>query len=109
MHPTPTALERRAATRLATVDMDHPDARTALADCRTALALARGCTVDDIDPSTGHDLSERAHHAIRDQWAGILTRSPLSDYLQNAYRRAAAIWRTKRPDLAVDWPELPAA
>lgn len=51
---------RRAATRMLVADLDAPDARTTLADLRTALCLAGGASPDEIDPTTGHWLGRPA-------------------------------------------------
>lgn len=66
---TPT---RRAAVRLLSIPADVPDRRTALVDARTALCLARGVDVEDIDLASGHDLSFPAYERARQSWLTLV-------------------------------------
>ncbi|MFJ3699567.1 hypothetical protein ACIPW9_36495 [Streptomyces sp. NPDC090052] len=100
----------RASTRIVCINTTAPDARTALADARTALAVSRGRHLDDIDPSTGYDLSEPAYQAARDGWLERAKGDRFTGWITREYMKARSIWAQRRPDWAVDWPvvdELP--
>lgn len=47
---------------------DTPDRRTALADLRAAVCVYAGVAVDDIDPASGYDLSERSYLDSLARW-----------------------------------------
>lgn len=90
------------------VDADpvtRADARTTYADARIALNVARGIDVDDIHPTTGHDLSRRAYDGIRGSWqVHILTHGATADRMAEA-ARARAYWAVQRPEFTAgdDW------
>lgn len=97
----------RARVRLVTLDRTVPDARTSLADARTALCLARGVPLSDIDPATGHDLTRRAYRVAVREWRQVLADGPLSDYMRHGYQQARAYWAARRPEYLADgdWPD----
>lgn len=79
------------------------DIRTSLADARTALCVARGVALDDIDPATGHDLSFRAYLEVQRGWASVLEVSG-SAHLRRGASQARSIWAVKRPRyVGSDW------
>lgn len=94
----------RASVRLASVVPIDADTRTTLADCRIAIAAARGRDLDDVDPALGYDLSDEAYRTVRDGWAERIAAGPLGTYLRERCARARAYWAARRPDLVADWP-----
>lgn len=101
---TADRMARRAGARLVTRDPAAPDAAATLADCRTALAAARGRDLDDICPVSGMDLSAAGYRTARDAWAVQVARGPLGAHAAAGYRRARDVWAAARPDLSGDWP-----
>ncbi|MGY1439472.1 hypothetical protein [Streptomyces reniochalinae] len=95
---------RHACVRLLTTPAG-PDRRTSIADARTAICIARGVALADIDPASGYDVSERAYHSSRTRWLEEAAEHPDSDWLRKGYQEAAETWARRRPDLATDWPE----
>lgn len=93
----------KACARMVSLPSSGEDYRTSLADCRVAIAAARGTDLDDVHPAQGWDLSERGYRVARDSWAPLASRA--SEYNRADYEKAREIWRTYRPDLVGDWPE----
>lgn len=85
--------------------MVRADSRTSMNDARAALCIAGGVSLDEIDPSSGHDLSRRAYEHVRDSWRWFASHHGLSDYTRPLLERAIAYWVARRPDLAEgdDW------
>lgn len=96
----------RACIRLVNVNPNDADAATTLADCRTAIAIARGRHLDDIHPSLGYDLSPEAYRTVRERWATEAARSKFGAWAAAQHDRARAFWQEHRLDLAADWPAL---
>lgn len=96
---------RRACHRIWTLDLTGRDARTSLADARAALCIARGVDLDDIDPSTGHDLSRRAYDTARRSWRSLAREDGLTQYTRAKMRAAYDRWAQLRPDFTAsdDW------
>ena len=71
----PLRADAAARVRRIALGARHPDpavradVRAALADARTALCIARGVALDEIDPASGHDLSRAAYEAAFDWWS----------------------------------------
>lgn len=100
-------IARNYGFRMMTVPLEHPDARTSLADLRTALCIASGVDLDDIDPAAGHDHSLSAYLSVRDSWARMLAES--DDWWSREHsENARAIWQQLRPKYLAEhpWPEL---
>ncbi|WP_158920588.1 hypothetical protein [Streptomyces sp. NBRC 109706] len=94
---------RRAIARLmAVAATPGPDRRTSLADARTALCLARGTAIADIDPATGYDYSDAAYETVRASWR-THAENWSEDYDPPRYEAARAQWARHRPDLTDDW------
>ena len=89
----------------AVVGAGGPDMATSRADARTALCIAQGVAMEDIDPSLGYDRSERAYRSVRASHVRNLREQPGSEYAARDARWAHAIWQRHRPDLAEgdDW------
>jgi len=81
------------------------DARTSMADARTALCFAKGVAIEDIDPASGYEWSAAAYERARDSWRWHVGQHGLSDYTRPWLEEAVAKWLARRPDLADgdDW------
>ncbi|MEZ0092538.1 hypothetical protein [Streptacidiphilus sp. EB129] len=96
------------------VDKDGGDAvaeadrRTSIADARAAVCIHKGTALDDIDPASDYDHSDRAYRLARGSWADLVGHGPVSDYVRSDIAKAYALWLAARPDLARDdrWPGL---
>ncbi|MFC1405814.1 MULTISPECIES: hypothetical protein [Streptacidiphilus] len=84
------------------------DRRTSMADARTALCIESGVALEDIDPATGYDHSERAYRRVRADWAQQVEQRGADWYIRRDVRWAYGIWLEARPDLATGdrWPGL---
>jgi hypothetical protein len=97
---------RRYGALIVTADQAAPDARTTLADLRTALCIASGTALDDIDPAQGYDTSRRSFDAACTSWR----QGPLGltcERMRTSYERARAYWQARRPEWMADWPAVP--
>ncbi|HET6633807.1 MAG TPA: hypothetical protein VFH77_02145 [Streptomyces sp.] len=82
------------------------DARTSMDDARTALCVARGVPMDDIDPSSGHDLTRRSYESVRSTWQShIRATGGLNEYTRPQFEDVLAYWRERRPEFVKgdDW------
>lgn len=89
----------------AVVGRGGPDMATSRADARTALCIAQGVAMEDIDPSLGYDRSERAYQNVRASHVRNLREQPGSEYAARDARWAHDLWMGHRPDLTEgdDW------
>ena len=112
------AMVREARLRLLRIPViekaDDPigagDRWATLADCRTALVLAHGVDVADIDATTGHDLTRRAYEHARDSWLRLIADDGGWTWWTAEHCAAAgANWARKRPQYVADlpWPAPP--
>lgn len=87
------------------------DNRTAMCDARAALCIALGVPLEEIDPSSGHDLTRRAYEDVRASWRwnaemhGLTGDGQLTDWFAGAYGEALAWWSARRAQFAAgdDW------
>ncbi|MFI0211978.1 hypothetical protein ACH4OV_25320 [Streptomyces diastaticus] len=93
-------MEATALGRFFSASVPADDYRTSLADMRTALCLARGVDINDIDAAQGWDISSRAFDAVASRWLS----TPLTMYRERPYDAARAVWARLRPDLISSWP-----
>jgi len=120
----PLRADAAARVRRIALGARHPDpavradVRAALADARTALCIARGVALDEIDPASGHDLSRAAYENARASWRRHVAMHGFSDeYDRPAYEAAFDWWSARRPQYTGgdDWlaeihkPELEGA
>lgn len=98
-------VRRATGLLMAVVGQGGPDMRTSRADARIALCIARGTAMEDIDPASGYDRSDRAYRSVRASHVRNLTEQPGSDYAARDARWAYALWQGHRPDLTDgdDW------
>lgn len=54
--------------------------RTDMDDARIALCVAAGVDMDDIDPSSGHDMSRRAYASSRKSWVDHIAMFGFSEF-----------------------------
>lgn len=95
------SVQSRANFRMAALNTGTADRTTSLADCRTAVCIARGIPLEEIDPSSGYDMSDRAYQVARDSWVPLAAKG---SYRRREYERALAYWTEHRPELVADWP-----
>lgn len=87
------------------------DNRTAMCDARAALCIALGVPLDEIDPSSGHDLTRRAYESVRASWRwnagmhGLDEDGGLTDWFARVHDEALAWWAARRPEFTDgdDW------
>jgi hypothetical protein len=82
------------------------DRRTSLADAQIALSVARGVSLDDIDPFSGYSMSRSAYDAARHSWISLIKFHGFNDdYDQQPLDEALAWWAERRPQYLVgdDW------
>ncbi|MEW2302021.1 hypothetical protein AB0958_18945 [Streptomyces sp. NPDC006655] len=82
------------------------DQRTSMADARTALCIESGVALEDIDPSTGYDLSRRGYDSARASWVSVVKYHGLTQgYIRPDLASAFAYWARVRPEFAAgdDW------
>lgn len=87
-------------------DVAAADARTSMDDARIALGIDRGVPMEDIDPSSGHDLTRRAYESVRSTWQShIRATGGLNDYTRPQLEEVLAYWRERRPEFVKgdDW------
>lgn len=104
---------RQAAARLrqipivdrATDPVGAGDRWATLADCRTALVLARGVDIADIDPTTGHNISRAAYERSRESWLRLIAdEGGWTSYTEQGCAEAGANWARRRPQYLADLP-----
>ena len=98
-------IRRATALLMAVVGQGGPDMRTSRADARIALCIARGTAMEDIDPASGYDHSDRAYRSVRASHVRNLMEQPGSYYAARGALWAFALWQGHRPDLTEgdDW------
>ncbi|MFC9818007.1 hypothetical protein ACFVJM_38830 [Streptomyces virginiae] len=82
------------------------DRATAMADARTALCLAAGVDIEDIDPASGYDISRRAYRRSRQSWIDHMGQEGLSYfYVRPDLEKVVARWTERRPQYTAgdDW------
>ncbi|MGW9401459.1 hypothetical protein [Streptomyces sp. NPDC055642] len=79
--------------------------RTSMNDARIALCIAMGRDLDDIDPTSGHDLSREAYESVRTSWRYTIQMHGWSDWHERELGNALAWWRERRPEFVDgdDW------
>lgn len=79
--------------------------RTSMNDARIALCIALGRDLDDIDATSGHDLSREAYENVRASWRWNIQMHGWNDWYQRGVDEALARWRERRPDFVDgdDW------
>ncbi|MFG3127310.1 hypothetical protein ACGFZU_06370 [Streptomyces tendae] len=109
-HPSGRALRNTAAARLRAAALPDSeerakltpaqivDRRTSLADAQIALSVARGVSLDDIDPFSGYSMSRRAYGAVRHSWVSLIKFHGFNDdYDQQPLDETLAWWAERRP------------
>ncbi|WP_307624391.1 hypothetical protein [Streptomyces sp. V3I7] len=79
------------------------DRLTSMADARTAVALAAGVAVEDIDRASGYDHSRAAYDGVRSSWIDLIRQHGASEFHDvRDIERARALWLQKRPQFVED-------
>lgn len=79
------------------------DNRTSMNDARTALCIALGVPLDDIDPASGHDLTRRSYESVRQSWRDQVAMHGFSEqYDRPRYEAAFGYWAARRPQFTDD-------
>lgn len=104
------ALKTRSPMRTAAISRlqasrGHLDWRAQRADARTALCIAIGAAIDDIDPAAGYHVSWSAYMRAHDSWVRAL-REDSGDGMRRKCREVAGFWAQLRPEFVqrLPWP-----
>lgn len=81
--------------------------RTSVNDARIALCIALGVDVDDIDPTSGCDLTRGAYENVRHSWRWNIQMHGWNDWWERNLNEALAWWRERRPEFVDgdDWDD----
>lgn len=80
--------------------------RTSMDDARIALCVAVGVDLEDIDPSSGHNISRAAYGRSRDSWVRHIAEWGWSDlYDGPVLAEVMERWTARRPQFTAgdDW------
>ncbi|MWA08772.1 hypothetical protein [Streptomyces sp. BA2] len=79
--------------------------RTSMNDARTALCIALGRDLDDIDATSGHSLSRESYESVRQSWRWNVQMHGWSEWYERGLSEAQAWWRERRPEFVDgdDW------
>ncbi|KPI31404.1 hypothetical protein OV320_2620 [Actinobacteria bacterium OV320] len=79
--------------------------RTSVDDARIALCIALGVDLDDIDPTSGHNLSRSAYESVRESWRWNIQMHGWTEWWERSLNEALASWRERRPEFldGDDW------
>lgn len=101
-HARMSGLARHRDT-LATVE--GVEQRTSMNDARIALCAAMGVDLEDIDPSSGHDLSRAGYESVRESWRWNIRMHGWDEWYERHLNEALANWRERRPEFVDgdDW------
>lgn len=105
-HHHPTLLLLHYANQQTASPTEAADQFTSMCDARTALTLNLGTSTNDIDPTTGHNISRRGYETVRESWISLIANTGFNAaYPQTAPNKALAYWSERRPDLTAgdDW------
>lgn len=85
--------------------VDGVEQRTSMNDVRTALCIALGRDLDDIDATSGHDYSREAYEHVRGSWRWNIQMHGWNDWFERGINEALANWRARRPEFVDgdDW------
>lgn len=86
--------------------VEGADQRTSASDARIALCIASGIALDDIDPSSGHDMSRASYESVRASWRRIVQEHGWSEFFDRpVYEEVIAWWTERRPEFVDgdDW------
>jgi hypothetical protein len=86
--------------------VDGVEQRTSMNDARMALCIAMGVDLEDIDPSTGHDISRASYESSRASWVRHVAQFGWSDFYDGpVLAEAVERWTARRPQFTAgdDW------
>lgn len=74
------------------------ETRTDMDDARIALCVAAGVDLDDIDPSSGHNMSREAYGRSRESWVDHIAMFGYSDFYDEPHlTKALDRWTAWNP------------
>lgn len=81
--------------------------RTSVSDARIALCVALGVPLDDIDPTSGSNLTRKAYENARHSWRWNIEMHGWNEWYERGLNEALAWWRERRPEFVDgdDWGE----
>lgn len=79
--------------------------RTSMNDARIALCAAMGVDLDDLDPSSGHNLTRAAYESVRESWRWNIQMHGWNEWYEKNLAEAVAWWHERRPEFVEgdDW------
>ncbi|WND24174.1 hypothetical protein [Streptomyces violaceus] len=98
-------MQRLAMGRDTLKTVEGVEQRTSMNDARIALCIAMGRNLDDIDATSGHDLSREAYESVRESWRWNIQMHGWNDWHERGLKNAMANWRERRPEFVDgdDW------
>ena len=96
---------RLARQRDTLTTVEGVEQRTSVNDARIALCIAMGRSFDDIDATSGHDLSREAYEDVRKSWRWNIEMHGWTEWWERNLNEALAWWRERRPEFVDgdDW------
>ncbi|WP_405673185.1 hypothetical protein [Streptomyces sp. NBC_01530] len=81
--------------------------RTSMNDARIALCVAMGRSLDDIDATSGHDLSRESYESVRKSWRWNIQMHDWDEWYERGLAEALTWWRERRPEFVDgdDWDD----
>lgn len=81
------------------------DQRTSVNDARIALCIAAGVDLDDIDSTSGSNLTRKAYENVRHSWRWNIEMHGWNEWYEQGLSEALAWWRDRRPEFVDgdDW------
>lgn len=77
--------------------------RTGVDDARIALCAAMGVSLEDIHPSSGHDMSRRSYESSRRSWVDHIAMFGYSDFYDEPHlAKALDNWTSWNPEYTDD-------
>lgn len=107
MEHTNDQMRTRARLRMFSLNRGRQDLRTvagveqrtSMDDARIALCVATGVDLDDINPSSGHDMSRRAYESSRKSWVGHIAMFGYSEFYDGPHlAKALDNWTAWNPE-----------
>lgn len=77
--------------------LEGVEQRTSVNDARIALCIARGVDLDDIDVTSGSNLSREAYEAVRHSWRWNIQMHGWNEWWERNLNETLAWWRERRP------------
>ena len=87
--------------------VDGVEQRTSVNDARIALCIAAGVPLDDIDPTSGSNLTRKAYEATRHSYRWNIEMHGWNEWWERNLNESLAWWQERRPEFVDgdDWKE----